>query len=90
MTCDHRFVPPLFRIAVPGDLNSRVSQIRSWQGALSHHAFILHDSIEMNAKYQVGTSLVRSSGPISSDQVILRLQVHRRPKVLCWGGWFIF
>jgi hypothetical protein len=30
--CDHRFVPPLFRIAVPGDLNSRISQIRSWQG----------------------------------------------------------
>jgi hypothetical protein len=25
--CDHRFMPPLFRIAVPGDLNSRISQI---------------------------------------------------------------
>jgi hypothetical protein len=41
MTCDHRYVPPLFRTAVPGDLNSRVSQIRSWQGALSHHAFMI-------------------------------------------------
>jgi hypothetical protein len=35
------FVRVLFRIAVPGGLNSRVSQIRSWQGALSQHAFMI-------------------------------------------------
>ena len=47
-------------------------------------------SIEMNAKYQVGTFLVRSSCSSTFDKVTLLLQVQRRPEVLCWGGWFIF
>jgi hypothetical protein len=44
----------------------------------------------MNATNQVRTFLVRSSGPIFSNKVILLLQVHRRPEVLCWGGAGLF
>jgi hypothetical protein len=35
----------------PKITSARVSQIRSWQGALSHHAFM--HSIEMNATYHI-------------------------------------
>jgi hypothetical protein len=80
-----RYVRPLFPITVSGDLNSRVSQIRSEKGVPFEHAFM--HSIEMNATYQVRTSIVvRFPWPTSSDKIILLLQVHRRPEVLYVGG----
>ena len=86
--CDHRFVPPLFRIAVPGDLNSRISQIRSWQGSCVRRRCTC--SIEGNAEYQVGTLLARISG---SNHVLIALLLRRHSElrsVVIWVPDFVF
>jgi hypothetical protein len=50
-------------------------------------------SIEMNATYQVRTSLVRSSRLVSSDRSTFLLQAHRRPEAMYvgvgWGGYYL-
>jgi hypothetical protein len=76
-----RYVRYWLPMPYPKITSSLASQTKRSQGASSQHAFM--HSIEINATYQVRTFLVRSSWPISSDEVILILRVHRRPEVLC-------